>query len=110
MNKQGPPPVGFMPPPPYSDGAPPPAGAPNVVVMHAPQLGPDPQTMTCPYCAATITTSIETSPSMKTHLMALLLCLFACWPCAPCVYCCDSCLIKKHYCPSCQKFLGAYDN
>ncbi|XP_058805850.1 lipopolysaccharide-induced tumor necrosis factor-alpha factor homolog [Phymastichus coffea] len=110
MYKNGPPPPGFVPPPPYSPHAPPPQPqGPNVVIMTSPQVGPDPTTMTCPYCQSTITTNMETEASTKTHLFFLLLCLIGCWPCAPCVYCADSCMAKKHYCPNCHKFLGVYD-
>ncbi|XP_058805852.1 lipopolysaccharide-induced tumor necrosis factor-alpha factor homolog [Phymastichus coffea] len=83
---------------------------PPVVIMTGTNVGPEPMTMTCPYCNATITTRMETEPTTKTHLLCLLMCLFCCWPCAPCVYCIDSCQAKKHTCPNCNHFLGVYNN
>ncbi|KAK0177885.1 hypothetical protein PV328_001889 [Microctonus aethiopoides] len=109
-----PPPPGFAPPPPYTAGpSPPPPGMqqpPAVVFVQPAVFGPDTQRLSCPSCQASISTRVETEPSSKTHLFALLLCIIGCWPCAPCPYCMDSCLVKKHYCPSCSAYLGQYEN
>ncbi|XP_058805857.1 lipopolysaccharide-induced tumor necrosis factor-alpha factor homolog [Phymastichus coffea] len=82
---------------------------PNVIILQDPQVGPDPTTMTCPHCHATITTIVENHPSMKTHLFCILICALGCICCGPCVYCVDSCLAKKHTCPNCHQFIGMYD-
>ncbi|XP_070166770.1 lipopolysaccharide-induced tumor necrosis factor-alpha factor homolog isoform X2 [Polyergus mexicanus] len=74
-----------------------------------PSFGTESQHVVCPHCHANISTRVETEATMKTHLMALLLCLFVC-PCAPCPYCIDSCQAKKHYCPACGSYLGSSDN
>ncbi|KAH0535467.1 lipopolysaccharide-induced tumor necrosis factor-alpha factor homolog [Cotesia glomerata] len=106
-----PPPPGFAPPPPYSAGAPqPPSQGPGVIFIQQTTFGPDTMRLNCPHCHADISTRVETEPSTKTHLFALLLCLVGCWCCAPCPYCMDSCLVKKHYCPSCSQYLGSYEN
>lgn len=101
----GPPPPGFMPPPPYSHTE----STPNVIIIQNPVFGPDTQSMTCPHCHTNISTRVTQSPSAKTHLFALLFCVIGFWPCAPCPYCIDSCLIKKHYCPACNQYLGEYE-
>jgi len=51
---------------------------PPVVVQAASteQLGPNPQTMTCPHCQTSITTRIEANPSTLTWLLGLGLCFF----------------------------------
>lgn len=51
---------------------------PPVVVQAASteQLGPNPQTMTCPHCQTNITTRIEANPSTLTWLLGLGLCFF----------------------------------
>lgn len=36
-------------------------------------LGPDPQPIRCPFCRTEVVTLIKRRPSMKTHLVALLL-------------------------------------
>lgn len=110
MNKDmNAPPPGFVPPPPYQPGVPPPGPMqPNVVVIQS--FGPDTQRMNCPHCGANVSTRVETEANTKTHLFALLLCLIGCWPCVPCPYCMDSCLVKKHFCPSCQSYLGQFEN
>ncbi|XP_012153001.1 lipopolysaccharide-induced tumor necrosis factor-alpha factor homolog [Megachile rotundata] len=109
-----PPPPGFAPSPPPSFSPPPPPppyhpGQPNVVIVGT-QFGPESQRLVCPYCHAQITTSIETEANTKTHLFALLLCVLGLWCCAPCPYCIDSCMVKKHYCPSCKAYLGQSHN
>ncbi|XP_076248639.1 lipopolysaccharide-induced tumor necrosis factor-alpha factor homolog [Calliopsis andreniformis] len=110
-----PPPPGFVPGPHYDVNSPPPPppyhdGQPSVVIVGARQFGSDSQRMTCPYCRSSISTSIETEANTKTHLFALLLCVFGLWCCAPCPYCMDTCLVKRHYCPSCKAFLGESNN
>ncbi|XP_015509319.2 lipopolysaccharide-induced tumor necrosis factor-alpha factor homolog isoform X1 [Neodiprion pinetum] len=107
MDKNQMPPPGFMPPPAYG---PPPQAQPSVMIVQAPALGPESVSMTCPHCRANISTRVEQSSSTKTHIIALLLCIFGCWPCAPCPYCIDSCLSKKHYCPGCNAYIGEYSN
>lgn len=42
----------------------------------APQVGPDPQMVTCPRCKGTVLTKVDYETSMKTHILAGLLCLF----------------------------------
>ncbi|KAJ8925139.1 hypothetical protein NQ315_001321 [Exocentrus adspersus] len=124
MEKQNPPPYsppqpGFqvppMGPPPQSHGyvPPPPASEHHtVIVTHvAPlALGPQPTSATCPSCHAQIVTTVETEATTKTHLFALLLCLFGCYPCCCIPYCVDSCQSQNHYCPNCRAYLGKYDN
>ncbi|XP_076623173.1 lipopolysaccharide-induced tumor necrosis factor-alpha factor homolog [Colletes latitarsis] len=112
---QPPPPPGFMGPPPAYMGPPPsmpPSGnrEPNVIIVGAQQWGPDSQNVTCPVCHAHISTTIETEANTKTHLFAILLCVLGLWCCAPCPYCIDSCMVKKHYCPSCKSYLGQSEN
>nr|XP_023023473.1 lipopolysaccharide-induced tumor necrosis factor-alpha factor homolog [Leptinotarsa decemlineata] len=86
----------------------------NTVIVHQAvlpmMLGPKPTTMVCPSCHAQITSTVQTEATTKTHLFALLLCLFACWPCCCIPYCMDSCQSQTHYCPNCNAFLGKYDN
>ncbi|XP_014298785.1 cell death-inducing p53-target protein 1 homolog [Microplitis demolitor] len=98
-------------PPPYTAEAQPPQQQP-VVTLIQPSINYGSQAMTiiCPHCHANITTKVETEANLKTHIVALLLCLFQCWFCAPCVYCIDGCLVKKHYCPSCEQYLGSCEN
>lgn len=129
MSKEGPPPFdgapapGFAPhggvyppgqyPPPPHHGGPPPPPQHTVIVTTtttAGILGPVPTTTSCPHCHATITTTIETEANTKTHLFALLLCVFGCWPCCCIPYCMDSCQSKKHFCPNCRAYLGTYSD
>ncbi|CAG9821850.1 unnamed protein product [Phaedon cochleariae] len=55
-----------------------PAEGEVLIVTHTvPQaLGPVPVSTSCPSCHAQITTSVQTEATTKTHLFALLLCLF----------------------------------
>ncbi|XP_014206785.1 lipopolysaccharide-induced tumor necrosis factor-alpha factor homolog [Copidosoma floridanum] len=64
------------------------------------------ETMNCPTCQMSVVTRVKTGATAQTHIIFILCCIFLCWPCAPCVYCCDTCLVKKHYCPRCNTFLG----
>ncbi|XP_046823257.1 lipopolysaccharide-induced tumor necrosis factor-alpha factor homolog [Vespa crabro] len=113
MSKDAPPP-GFVPPPAYNLSGPPPPVPPqqhqNVIIVPGTSFGSTTQPMTCPYCGSSISTCVESESNTKTHLFALLLCLVGCWCCAPIPYCMDSCLVQKHYCPSCRAFLGQSSN
>ncbi|XP_039955532.1 lipopolysaccharide-induced tumor necrosis factor-alpha factor homolog [Bactrocera tryoni] len=66
--------------------------------------------MTCPSCGATICTTVEYRPSVKTHIIGLLLCLMCCWPCVCVPYCMKSCQSANHYCPNCDVYIGSYRN
>ncbi|XP_057663068.1 lipopolysaccharide-induced tumor necrosis factor-alpha factor homolog [Diorhabda carinulata] len=123
-----PPQPGFQPPPPQPGFQPPPQGGyqgppqsgfrpqqdtQTVIVTHTVAhvpVGPSPTSTTCPSCHAQIVTSVETETTTKTHLFALLLCLFGCWPCCCIPYCMDSCQAKTHYCPNCRAYIGKYEN
>ncbi|XP_043586681.1 lipopolysaccharide-induced tumor necrosis factor-alpha factor-like [Bombus pyrosoma] len=108
-----PPPPGFIPPPPLSHSVPPPSyeqPQTNPVIIRTLNFGPAQQNIICPTCHTNVFTIIEREANMKTHLFALGLCLLGCWCCVPCPYCMDSCLVTKHYCPSCRTYLGQSDN
>ncbi|KAK4877592.1 hypothetical protein RN001_010098 [Aquatica leii] len=72
-------------------------------------LGSTPQQFTCPICHQTCRTRIETEPNSGTHLIAVLLCIFICWPCFFLPYSLDSCKSKHHYCGNCGAFLGTHN-
>ncbi|XP_043486160.1 lipopolysaccharide-induced tumor necrosis factor-alpha factor homolog [Polistes fuscatus] len=116
MEKSGPPQPGFIPPggssppPPYAGGPSPLPPQQNVIIVTSEAYGSEPRVMTCPHCRQNISTRIDTESNTKTHLFALLLCLVGCWPCVCIPYCMDTCLVKKHYCPSCGVFLGESSN
>ncbi|XP_073962969.1 lipopolysaccharide-induced tumor necrosis factor-alpha factor homolog [Choristoneura fumiferana] len=76
--------------------------------MSAVPVGPQPTNLTCPSCRASIVTRLEHNATAKTHIIALVLCLFLCWPCVCVPYCMDSCKNADHYCPSCNSYLGTY--
>lgn len=104
---------GYPTQPGYVAGQPMQQGNTTVVVTTIPvlaQYGPTPQPITCPHCHNPITTRLETEAGMRTHLIALLLCIIGCIPCCLIPYCVDSCQNRNHYCPSCGAFLGSYDS
>ncbi|GLV45880.1 uncharacterized protein CBL_11677 [Carabus blaptoides fortunei] len=102
-----PPPYGFQEGPPPQ---PPMTHQTTMVVVGStgPPVGPNSQVMQCPSCHSQISTRVDTEAVTKTHLMALLLCVFGCWPCVCIPYCMDSCKNINHYCPKCNAFLGSY--
>lgn len=126
MSKEAPPPYdgnapgpGFVPqggqypPPPQHGGPPPPPQQHTVIVTTTTAqsiLGPNAMATTCPHCHAAIVTTVETEANTKTHLFAILLCAFGCWPCCFIPYCMDSCQSKKHFCPNCRAYLGTYSD
>ncbi|CAO1365814.1 unnamed protein product [Diamesa hyperborea] len=78
--------------------------------MQNPIVGPNSTLMTCSSCRASIRTTVSHQTSDKTHITALVLCIFGCWPCALIPYCSDSCQKATHTCPNCNAFLGSYNN
>ncbi|XP_058448207.1 lipopolysaccharide-induced tumor necrosis factor-alpha factor homolog [Malaya genurostris] len=99
------------PPPPYDTNAnmiPPMQGQPTYVHITAPQVGPDPASISCPSCQKHVITRLDYETSTKTHIMAGLLCLFICWPCFWIPYVIDSCKNANHYCPNCGAYIGTY--
>ncbi|XP_028171763.1 lipopolysaccharide-induced tumor necrosis factor-alpha factor homolog [Ostrinia nubilalis] len=119
QSHQGQPPA-YAPPPPYSDRpmvhgtttvittAPAPAMMPAVIITPGPAVGSQPTILNCPSCQAQIVTRVESSPSVRTHLIAACLCLFIFWPCTCLPYCIGSCNNADHYCPNCNVYLGSY--
>lgn len=110
-------------------------GQPQMVVHHSPPVGPKPTMLVCPACKRTVQTKVKYVSNAKTHLMALLLCLFGygllfftpkyiiitfntlisklnlicrCWCCVWCPYCIDECKNGIHSCPNCGAFVGTY--
>jgi len=79
-----------------------------VQIVQMPNLGSESTRMTCPHCGAQISTRVKYSSGTMTHVAALLLCLFGCWPCVCVPYCVDSCMDADHECPNCDKFIGHY--
>lgn len=105
------------PPPPYDANANmlPPGGGhgphPTTYVhtiVTAPQVGPDPASISCPSCQKHVITRLDYETSTKTHIMAGLLCLFICWPCFWIPYVVDTCKNANHYCPNCGAYIGTY--
>ncbi|KAF5289129.1 hypothetical protein FQR65_LT02018 [Abscondita terminalis] len=86
--------------------------APTVITnqyINPVHLGPKPQPHTCSYCNAITATKVTSMATTKTHLWALCLCLFLCWPCVCMPYCLNSCRIQNHYCGNCGTFIGTYN-
>ncbi|KAM7342158.1 lipopolysaccharide-induced tumor necrosis factor-alpha factor homolog [Cochliomyia hominivorax] len=83
---------------------------PNVIVITEPvsPYGPHPIDVQCPYCHNYCRTRLRYKPTSRTHLIALLLCLFQLYCCICLPYCIRSCMNTNHYCGMCDKYLGTY--
>ncbi|XP_055641217.1 lipopolysaccharide-induced tumor necrosis factor-alpha factor-like [Toxorhynchites rutilus septentrionalis] len=80
----------------------------TTVIVTGPSVGPDPTTIVCPSCRATVVTRLDYETTTRTHLCAALLCLFICWPCVCVPYLTTTCRDANHYCPNCSAFIGTY--
>jgi len=79
-----------------------------VVVVNAPNFGPNSIETMCPHCQSQVRTSTESEPGALAWILAGILCVVGLWPCA-CVPCCiDSLNSVTHKCPNCRQFLGRY--
>ncbi|KAJ7365037.1 hypothetical protein OS493_007678 [Desmophyllum pertusum] len=112
----GPPPQGYGPPP--QGYAPPPQGQqtsttttiiqqPQTVVVGSGLYGEAPVSMVCPYCTATIVTSVVYTPGTLTWLACGGLILVGCWVgCCLIPFCIDGMQDAVHSCPNCRRQLG----
>ncbi|XP_058123705.1 lipopolysaccharide-induced tumor necrosis factor-alpha factor homolog [Anopheles coustani] len=78
-------------------------------VVLAPGVGPESTRMVCPSCRAEVMTKTELRSNTRTHIYAILLCVFLCWPCVCLPYCCASCRDTVHKCPQCNAYIGVYN-
>lgn len=79
-----------------------------VIIIPTVNLGSKPARVTCPQCQNNVVTRVEYVPGTSTHIFAILLLLFGCFPCACLPYCIDSCQNANHYCPICGTFIGVH--
>ncbi|XP_016972156.2 lipopolysaccharide-induced tumor necrosis factor-alpha factor homolog [Drosophila rhopaloa] len=81
----------------------------TVVVVPTSPYGPEPMDVQCPHCHNYARTRVSYKPNSRTHLIALLLCLFQLYCCVCLPYCISSCMNTNHYCGMCDRYLGTYD-
>ncbi|KAH8375512.1 hypothetical protein KR093_001996, partial [Drosophila rubida] len=72
-------------------------------------VGPESTRVVCPNCHLEVMTTTEAKASTRTHVIAILMCTFCCWICAPLLYCTDCTRNIDHSCPSCNDYIGTYD-
>ncbi|XP_073943348.1 lipopolysaccharide-induced tumor necrosis factor-alpha factor homolog isoform X2 [Choristoneura fumiferana] len=71
-----------------------------------PLLGPENTLYDCPFCNASIKTSVQYTSTALTYIAGALWCTACCLCCIP--LCSDSTKNADHYCPSCHRYLGTY--
>lgn len=112
----GPPPQGYGPPP-QGYGPPPSAQTTQTTIIQQPQTvvvgnamyGEAPVSMVCPYCTATIVTSVQYTPGTLAWLACGGLILVGCWAgCCLIPFCIDSMQDAVHSCPNCRRQLGVF--
>ncbi|XP_016927910.3 lipopolysaccharide-induced tumor necrosis factor-alpha factor homolog [Drosophila suzukii] len=81
----------------------------TVVVVPSSPYGPEPMDVQCPHCHNYTRTRVSYRPNSRTHLIALILCLFQLYCCVCLPYCISSCMNTNHYCGMCDRYLGTYD-
>nr|CAI5862802.1 unnamed protein product [Callosobruchus analis] len=81
---------------------------PSIISSESAIFGTSPMYIICPRCRTIVVTQIERARSHMTHVMALILCVFMCWPCAVLPYCMKSCNYTHHTCPNCRYYFGTY--
>lgn len=80
---------------------------PGVVVVNT-SFGQYPTAMQCPFCRATITTSLNYTEGTMVWLLAGVLCFVGCWPCCLIPFCVDDCKDVQHSCPNCHRAVGTF--
>ncbi|XP_050500697.1 uncharacterized protein LOC126880701 [Diabrotica virgifera virgifera] len=81
----------------------------NTVSSDSVIFGPDPLHLICPVCRVIVTTEIDRERTGFSHWVALILCIFLCWPCCLLPYYMKSCSYTYHTCPNCQHYFGMYN-
>ena len=82
---------------------------PQTVVVGSAMYGEAPVSMVCPYCTATIVTSVMYSPGTLTWLACGGLILVGCWAgCCLIPFCIDGMQDAVHSCPNCRRQLGVF--
>ena len=78
---------------------PPPSPPPPPQVMVPRMLGKFPAgPMACPFCQATVTTSVTSTPGCFVWAIAGLLCVIGAWPCCLIPFCVPTCMDSIHRC------------
>lgn len=72
----GPPPLGWTPNPAQSYAQQLASVAQIIIRTPAPPVGPGPTRIICPACRADVSTTVKHEATAKTHIAAMLLCLF----------------------------------
>ncbi|VEN40905.1 unnamed protein product [Callosobruchus maculatus] len=80
----------------------------SIISSESAIFGTSPMYIICPRCRTIVVTHVERARSQMTHVMALILCVFMCWPCAVLPYCMKSCNYTHHTCPNCRYYFGTY--
>ena len=80
---------------------------PTVVVTNT-SFGNGSTAMQCPFCSATITTSVNYIEGTMVWLLAGVLCIVGCWPCCLIPFCVDDCKDVQHSCPNCRRVVGTF--
>ncbi|CAF2808070.1 unnamed protein product [Rotaria sp. Silwood2] len=81
----------------------------GVQVVPLASFNRSPTQCTCPNCRSTIITRTEETTGLLTWLLCILLIVFGCWlGCCLIPFCVSDLQNVKHYCPSCNAFLGEY--
>ncbi|CAH2091809.1 unnamed protein product [Euphydryas editha] len=80
----------------------------GTIVVTNNMMGPKPTVYVCPSCNQQSITTVVRTPTMRTHMFALFLCVLGCWPCVCVPYCVDSCKSAEHYCTNCKAYLGSH--
>uniref|UniRef100_A0A2A4JV54 LITAF domain-containing protein n=1 Tax=Heliothis virescens TaxID=7102 RepID=A0A2A4JV54_HELVI len=82
----------------------------TTVVVGTQPLDSQPSLTVCAACRYQVLSSTIARPTTQTHLWALCLLVFGCWPCVWVPYCTPSCMRVDHHCPNCNAYLGKYPN
>jgi len=77
-----------------------------VGVVQTVGFGSEPARVICQFCGADVVTAVKVTPSVTSHLWALGLCVFGCWPCCFVPYFVNDCLTHIHICPNCGHEIG----
>jgi lipopolysaccharide-induced tumor necrosis factor-alpha factor len=89
-----------------------PGAQPLVAVQSPPQVktrgfNDDPQPVVCQWCGEQVTTVVEHSANLGTHLAAFGICMFGFW-CGCCLapYFMDATKMATHTCPKCKNMIA----